>query len=108
MDDLNAQLLLPEGPALITAEGGSYSIDEEEVAILGPVRLVAADGYAMMAEGVSINLERRTMAGTDGVSGEVPAGTFSAREVSADLSERTITLTGNAKLTMVPGQLRMP
>jgi len=108
MQDLNAQLLLPEGPARISAQGGAYSINQEEVDILGIVRLVAADGYVMTAEGVSLNLDSRTMAGTEGVSGSVPVGSFSAREVSADLSERTITLTGDAKLTMIPGELRMP
>ena len=108
MQQLNAQLLLPEGPARISANGGAYSIDDEEVAIDGPVRMVAADGYVMVAEGVSINLQQRTMAGTDGVNGSVPAGAFSAQEVSADLSDRTITLTGNARLTMIPGELRIP
>ena len=108
MEELNAQLLLPEGPARISAQGGAYSIDDEEVAIDGPVRMVAADGYVMVAEGVSINLQDRQMSGTDGVSGAIPAGAFSAREISADLSERTITLTGNARLTMIPGELRIP
>ncbi len=108
MDDLIAQLLLPDGPARISAPGGVYDIDEEVVAIDGTVRLTAADGYAMTASGVSVNLQARTMQGDDGVEGVVPAGSFSARAIRADLSARTLALEGNARLSMIPGELRVP
>lgn len=108
MQDLIAQLLLEDGPARIIADSGEYSIDNEVVEIFGPVRLSATDGYSMMAEGVAIDLESRTMLGDEGVNGAVPAGTFSADSIRADLSARTITLVGNAKLSMIPGELRMP
>ncbi len=108
MDDLIAQLLLPEGPARISATGGAYDIDDEVVAIDGAVRLRAADGYIMTARGVSVDLEERAIRGDDGVEGAVPAGTFSADTLRADLSARTITLEGNAKLSMIPGELRIP
>jgi lipopolysaccharide export system protein LptC len=108
MRDLVAQLLLTEGPARLSAEGGVYDLDAETVTVDGPVRLTASDGYAMIARGVSVDLKARTMQGDAGVSGEVPAGTFSADTMRADLPSRTITLEGNARLTMIPGQLRMP
>ncbi|MEL6876571.1 MAG: LPS export ABC transporter periplasmic protein LptC [Pseudomonadota bacterium] len=108
MEDLVAQLLLPEGPARISADGGAYAIEEEVVDVDGPVRMNAADGYTMTARGVSIDLDARTMHGDDGVEGAVPAGTFSADTIRADLAARTITLDGNAKLSMIPGELRIP
>jgi lipopolysaccharide export system protein LptC len=108
MQDLVAQLLLTEGPARLSADGGTYDIDAETVAVDGPVRLTASDGYAMTARGVSVDLKARMIRGDAGVSGEVPAGTFSADTLSADLGARTITLEGNARFTMIPGQLRMP
>ena len=108
MHDLVAQLLLADGPARLSAEGGTYDIEAETVAVDGPVRLTASDGYAMVARGVSVDLKAREMRGDDGVSGEVPAGTFSANSIRADLAARTLTLQGNARLTMIPGQLRMP
>ncbi len=108
MQDLIAQLLLEDGPARIIADSGAYSLDNEVVEIFGPVRLSATDGYSMVAEGVAIDLESRTMLGDEGVNGAVPAGTFSADSIRADLSARTITLVGNAKLSMIPGELRMP
>lgn len=108
MQDLVAQLLLTEGPARLSAEGGVYDIDKEVVAVEGPVRLTASDGYAMTARGVSVDLRSRTMRGDGGVSGEVPAGTFSADSLRADLAARTIALDGNVRMTMVPGRMRMP
>lgn len=108
MDDLIAQLLLSDGPARISAPGGTYDLEEEVVAIDGTVRLVAADGYTMNASGVSVDLDARTMQGDDGVEGEVPAGAFSARAIRADLNARILALEGNARLTMVPGKLRVP
>lgn len=108
MKSLVAQLLLAEGPARLSADGGVYDIDKETVAVEGPVRLTASDGYAMTARGVSVDLKSRTMRGDEGVSGQVPAGTFSANSLRADLGARTITLEGNARFTMIPGQLRTP
>ncbi|QUL37123.1 LPS export ABC transporter periplasmic protein LptC [Erythrobacter sp. JK5] len=108
MDDLVAQLLLTDGPARISAPGGTYDIDEEVVTINGEVRLTAADGYTMTARGVSVDLQARTMRGDNGVEGKVPAGAFSARAIEADLGARTIALDGNARLSMIPGKLRVP
>jgi lipopolysaccharide export system protein LptC len=108
MRDLVAQILLSEGPARLSAAGGVYDIRSERVAVNGPVQFAASDGYAMTASGVSVDLKSRTMRGDKGVSGEVPAGAFSADTLRADLAARTITLEGNAHFTMIPGQLRMP
>ncbi len=108
MRDVVAQILLADGPARLSAEGGTYDIDAERVAVSGPVRLTASDGYAMVARGVSVDLKSRTLSGDAGVSGEVPAGTFSADTLRADLATRRLTLEGNARFTMIPGQLRMP
>jgi lipopolysaccharide export system protein LptC len=107
MDDLIAQLLLPEGPARLMANGGTYSIKEDLVEVDGAIQLTAADGYQMTASGVSLNLERREMVGEKGVEGEIPAGTFSARSMRADLAARTLTLEGGARLTMTPGKVNV-
>lgn len=108
MRDLRARILLSEGPAMLDASTGHYDIDKEVVAIDGLVRLTAADGYRMTARDVSISLEDRTMTGDGRVEGAIPAGTFAANRIVADLDERTITLEGNARLRMVPGELRIP
>ena len=108
LDDLLAQLLLEDGPAQLSADGGVYDIESEVVDVEGTMRVRTADGYAITASGVQFNLETRTMTGSNGVEGAVPAGTFSANSMSGDLDKRIISLDGNARLTMVPGELRVP
>ncbi|MHA7820780.1 MAG: LPS export ABC transporter periplasmic protein LptC [Erythrobacter sp.] len=108
MQDLLAQILLRDGPARLAADGGVYDINEELVSVDGDLTVRTADGYAMRASGVEFDLETRTMRGEGGVEGAVPAGTFSADSMRGDLDARTISLQGNAKLRMVPGELRMP
>ena len=108
MRELTARLMLPEGPAELSAPAGSYAIDRELVGIPGIVQFTAADGYQMGARNVAIDLPGRTLLGRGRVSGVIPAGTFSADSMRADLAARTLVLSGNAQLRMVPGLLQMP
>jgi len=108
MDELTARLLLPEGPALLTAPGGRYFIDEQQVQVDGLMRFTAADGYRMTASDVFIDLPARTLLGRGRVEGAIPAGTFEADTIRADLAARTLTLEGDARMRMVPGQLALP
>ena len=108
MDDLVARLLMSEGPARVEAEGGQYDINAEVVDVTGTMRMEAADGYRLRASGVALNLKDKTLEGAGGVDGAIPAGTFAADRLDVDLAERTITLSGNARLRMEPGKLRMP
>jgi lipopolysaccharide export system protein LptC len=106
--DLTARLLLPEGPAVLTAPGGRFYIDTRQVKVDGIVRFAAADGYTLAAQGVAVDLPGRRIVGTGRVQGEVPAGTFEADSLDADLDERTVALDGRARLRMVPNRMRMP
>jgi lipopolysaccharide export system protein LptC len=108
MRDLTARIELTDGPAVLTAPAGTYDIDAQRVGIDGMVRFAASDGYRMSARGVSIDLPGRSLVGSGGIEGSVPAGTFSADRIYADLDARTVTLAGRARLHMVPGRLRMP
>jgi lipopolysaccharide export system protein LptC len=108
MQDLTARMMLREGPALLNARAGRYDIDRQRMIVDGLVRFTAADGYRMTASNVSINLAAQTVEGAGRVEGAVPAGTFAADSIRADLEARTLTLAGNARLRMVPGLMRMP
>jgi lipopolysaccharide export system protein LptC len=108
MQDLVARMQLREGPAQLTAPGGAYNFETNQVTVPGPVNFTAADGYRMVTQNVAIDLKTRRVAGAGGVSGTVPAGTFSADRILADLGERIVRLEGNARLRMTPGEMRMP
>ena len=108
LQDLVARLLLADGPAVLSAKAGAYNIDQERVLIEGQVLFTAADGYRMTARNVSVDLPSRTLTGKGRIEGAVPAGTFRANGISANLTERKVALVGDAQLRMVPGGLKMP
>ncbi len=108
MEGLVARILMSNGPAELSAQGGSYDYDREAVDVAGPVTFTAADGYRMTTGHVAIDLKGQRVLGNGGVSGAIPAGTFAADRLVADLDARTIALEGNARLVMTPGKLRMP
>lgn len=111
MKDLAAQILLPEGPAQLLAPSGQYDLKSDRVTVPDTVRFTATDGYAMRLDGVVVDLPRRMVTGGGGVSGTVPAGSFSADRLEVNLDARTVSLIGNARLRMIPGkinQMRIP
>lgn len=108
LDQLTARILLDDGPALLTAGKGNYDFGKEIVDIVGPINFQTADGYRMTATNVDIDLGAKRLKSRGPVDGRIPAGTFSADTISADLSERSVTLEGNARLRMVPGRMKMP
>lgn len=108
MKGLVARILMTDGPAELSAQGGSYDYNREAVDVAGPVTFTAADGYRMTTGHVAIDLKGQRILGNGGVNGAIPAGTFSAERLVADLNARTVALEGNARLVMTPGKLRMP
>lgn len=108
LQDLAARILLEEGPAVLSAQTGSYDIESAQVRVPNMVQFTAADGYEMVARNVVIDLPSRSLTGGGRVTGVIPAGSFTADMIRADLANRTLLLNGNAQMTMVPGQLRVP
>lgn len=108
MNNLVARIQLADGPAQITAPTGLYNIPQERVAVPGPLDFRAADGYQLTASNVTVDLKTRRVEGSGGISGAIPAGTFTANRIVADLSARTVALEGRARLRMQAGKFRMP
>lgn len=108
LDQLTARIMLDNGPALLTAGRGNYDFGKEIVDIAGPINVQTSDGYRMTATNVDIDLGIKTLKSRGPVEGRIPAGTFSADRINADLNERTVALEGNARLRMVPGRMQMP
>ncbi|MBW8785066.1 MAG: LPS export ABC transporter periplasmic protein LptC, partial [Novosphingobium sp.] len=94
MNDLTAQIQLPDGPAQLQAQNGEYDIPTEVVRVPGPV-------------GVSIDMRDRRVVGSGGIDGVVPAGSFSSDQILADLAARTVVLNGHARLHMIPSKLSL-
>lgn len=108
LDELIANIQLKDGPASLTARDGTYNYHTEMVRVNGDVGFAAADGYRMVTRNVTVNLKTQMVTGSGGVRGSIPAGTFSADGIVANLDARTVALEGHARLRMEPGKLRMP
>lgn len=102
IDQLQAGMQMPDGPAEVRAPGGRYDLVSEKVDVDGPIRFRAANGYTLDTSGATLDLKTRRMQSGDGVTGTVPQGRFSANRMRADLESRTVTLDGNARLRVVP------
>lgn len=108
MNDLVARIMLADGPAILSAAAGNYDFSKEQIDVFGPVNFQTADGYRMTAIDMNIDVAGQRMMSRGRVEGRIPAGTFSADRIIADLAQRTVTLDGNARLRMEPGKLQMP
>jgi len=108
MNDLSAKILLKDGPAELTAGKGRFDVDRNVVTVPGSIDLHAADGYRLTTSNITVDLRQQTFSGTGGVSGAVPTGTFQAGRMDVDLENRTVVLSGRARLQMRPGKLDVP
>lgn len=108
MKDVTARVMLDSGPAILTADAGGYNFAKQTIAVDGPVNFQTADGYRMVTEGSDIDIDAKRMVSRGRVEGRIPAGTFTADRISADLEQRTVTLEGHARLRMEPGKMKTP
>lgn len=106
LKELSARILLNDGPAQIRANSGVYDMDREDVIVPGTVQLESAGGYRLTTSNVTVDLQDRTLSSAAPVEGRTNIGTFRADSLKADMSERTITLEGNAKLRITQNGLR--
>jgi len=90
----------------IVALRGRYNLDQQRVAIDGPVRVAGPDGYRLETRDVGIDLKSRQLASRGRVSGAMRLGEFEAGKLSADLGTREVSLTGGARLKIVQGAIR--
>lgn len=103
---MRAGLRLPEGPATLIAPRGRYNLENETVNVIGPILFRTSDGYQLRTSDVAVNLNDRTMTGSNRVEGQMPLGRFSADRMTADLPSRRIVLEGRTRLHIVQGGLR--
>jgi lipopolysaccharide export system protein LptC len=101
-----ARILLQSGPATIRADKGRYDMEAEKVDVTGPILVTAADGYRLQTRDVQVDLNTRSLESRGRVEGRMPLGRFAADGMRADLPEKQVVLSGNARLHIVQGGLR--
>jgi lipopolysaccharide export system protein LptC len=103
---MSARMSLANGPVSLAAKRGRYDIDAQRLAIDGPVAVLGPDGYRLSTSDVLVDLKARHLQSDGPVSGSMRLGSFQAGQLEADLGERTISLTGGARLKIVQGGVR--
>jgi lipopolysaccharide export system protein LptC len=101
-----ARIMLQSGPASIRADKGRYDMEAEKVDVAGRILVIAADGYRLQTRDVQVDLNSRSLQSRGRVEGRMPLGRFEADRLRADLPEKQVVLSGNARLHIVQGGLR--
>jgi lipopolysaccharide export system protein LptC len=106
IEGMFAELALMNGPLMIAANQGRYDLDNQQVAVSGPVRVVGPDGYRLETKDVQVDLKKRQLRSSGPVSGRMRLGQFQAGQLHADLGQRTVVLDGGARLKIMQGTVR--
>lgn len=100
MEDFVGRIILDSGPAILTGQRGTYNLNDEIMRVEGPLDYASEEGYEFTASNVEIRLQKQNIESFGTVNGKTKFGTFSANKLIGDLSNRTIILEGNARLTV--------
>lgn len=95
---LSAELASATGSSTIVAPQARYNLDSEKLDVNGPLTYQSADGYKLSTSNVGADLNTRKIVSNSPVTGQMPLGTFSAGNMQVDLTARTVTLGGRARL----------
>jgi lipopolysaccharide export system protein LptC len=106
IEGMFAELGLANGPLMIAANQGRYDLDQQKMAVNGPVRVVGPDGYRLETRDVIVDLKQRQLASSGPVAGQMRLGKFQAGRLRADLGERKVVLDGGTRLKIVQGAVR--
>jgi lipopolysaccharide export system protein LptC len=98
-----ARLGLSQGPLMIMANLARYDLDNQKIAIHGPVRVIGPDGYRLETRDVLVDLKEHHLQSSGPVTGAMRLGQFRAGNLSADLDDRNVVLGGGARLKIVQG-----
>lgn len=106
LEDLSAQLELADGLSYIVANHGVYDMDDETVAVDGPLEFRAPDGYRLRTSDVRVDLRNQQMRSGGDVAGQIPLGRFTADWMRVDIPTRRVILGGRARLRIDQSRAR--
>jgi len=101
-----ARFGLSQGPVTVAANQGQYNLDEQKVAVPGPVRVNGPEGEQLVTRNVTVDLKKNTMTSQGGVAGRMELGQFQASSLRADLNSGPVVLDGGTRLKIVQGAVR--
>jgi lipopolysaccharide export system protein LptC len=106
INGVNANIQLEDGPAAFTAGKGRYNLENEQVAVDGPIVVTGPNNYRLLTNDVMVDLNSKKLESQKNVQGTMSLGTYAANGMHADLEARTVTLDGRARLQITQGALK--
>lgn len=106
--ELTGTIAMPDGPTTLAAPAGRYNMDSQQLRADGAVKFRGADGYRLDTRDVIVDLKTRKVTSTTPVDGAMTLGTFRSDHLFADLTAKTVVLTGAVHLhiTQARGKAR--
>src|ERR1044072_7726131 len=83
-----ARFGLAQGPVTDAADQGRYNLDEQKVAVAGPLRVAGPVSQRLATRDVTADLKTHVMANDGGVSCRMELGQFEAGRLRANLEDR--------------------
>jgi lipopolysaccharide export system protein LptC len=106
INGVKADIQLEDGPAGFTADKGQYNLENEQVAVVGPIVVTGPNNYRLLTNDVTVDLNSKMLQSQKKVQGTMSIGTYAADGMHADLEQRSVTLDGRARLQIVQGALK--
>ncbi|WP_265587531.1 LPS export ABC transporter periplasmic protein LptC [Sphingomicrobium arenosum] len=101
-----ARLDTEDGPVIVRAPRSRYDIERKIIAVPGRLSVTGPDGYRLDTADVTLDLDTKMLRSDGAVSGATRLGTFTAGGLAADLDDRSVALTGRARLKIAQGAVR--
>ena len=106
INGVKADIQLEDGPAAFIADKGRYNLENEQVAVEGPIVVTGPNNYRLRTNDVMVDLNSKKLQSQKNVQGTMSLGTYAADGMHADLEARTVTLDGRARLQITQGALK--
>ena len=106
MRGMQARLQQQQGPMVIAADQARYNLDNQNVDVVGPVKVAGTDGFQLNTSDVAVDLKARQLASQGPAQGAMRLGQFRADHIRADLNTHTVVLEGGARLKITQGAVR--
>lgn len=102
LTDVAARMEMTNDTVQVEAEQGSYDLEQEQLKVSGPVVMTTGRGYRITTRDAVVDLPGRIAYGSEGVEGNGPLGTFTARRFRADIDKETVVFEGRTHMRITP------
>lgn len=102
LTDVAARMEMATDTVQVEAERGSYDLEQEQLKVSGPLVMTTGRGYRITTRDAIVDLPDRIAYGSEGVEGNGPLGTFTARRFRADIDKETVVFEGRTHMRITP------